>query len=75
MRKRHKSQQIQGTLCQNCLYGTKDTVNPLTTIGHEDVNAIVTPANKKGMESVSTRIAGLIEQRHDSEYSEIPGKE
>jgi len=29
MRKRHQSQELDGTLCKNCLYGTRDAVSPL----------------------------------------------
>jgi molybdenum cofactor biosynthesis enzyme MoaA len=63
MRERHKSQDLQGTLCRNCLYGSKDTVNPLTTIGHENLNAMITSLNEKGVESVTARIVKLIEQQ------------
>lgn len=63
MRRRHKSQDLEGTLCQNCLYGTTKVVNPLTTIGHEDMNAVITLENTKGVESVTVRIAKLIERQ------------
>lgn len=63
MRARHKSQNLQGTLCRNCLYGSKDIVNPLTTIGHEDLNAVITSLSKKGVESVMTRIEKLVKQQ------------
>lgn len=63
MRRRHRSQDLQGTLCQNCLYGTTDTVNPLTTIGHEDLNAVILSLNKNGVKSVTDRIIKLVERQ------------
>jgi pyruvate-formate lyase-activating enzyme len=63
MRERHKTQELKGTLCRNCLYGTKDRVNPLTTIGHEDRNVVLSSLNPKGVSAVTARIAKLIEQQ------------
>lgn len=63
MRGRHKSQDLEGTLCQNCLYGTTNAVNPLTTIGHEDLNAVIVSLNKNGVKSVTDRIIKLVERQ------------
>jgi pyruvate-formate lyase-activating enzyme len=62
MRERHKTQELRGTLCQKCLYGTKDAVNPLTTIGHEDMSVILKSSNNKGVESVTTRLVKMVGQ-------------
>ncbi len=59
MRERHTRQDLRGTLCQNCLYGTAEAVRPLTAIGHQHANEIITLGNKKGIESVAGRIARL----------------
>jgi hypothetical protein len=63
MRERHKTQELRGTLCRNCLYGIKDQVNPLTTIGHKDRSVVLTSLNEKGVRSVTDRIVKLIEQQ------------
>jgi molybdenum cofactor biosynthesis enzyme MoaA len=62
MRQRHKSQELQGTLCQNCLYGTKDPIHPLTDIGHPDVDVPVASLKREGIDSVSARISRLLER-------------
>jgi len=60
MRRRHQTQELRGTLCQNCLYGTQETVKHLTTIGHEDASASVISGNANGVAWVSARINTLI---------------
>ncbi len=60
MRRRHQVQQLEGTLCQNCLYGTRDKVYPISKIGHPAGEEIV--SNKqKGVDSVDERISSLVQ--------------
>jgi len=59
MRKKHQSQCLEGTLCDNCLYGVEDPHYPLTNIGHDDITIPLTSAKKRGTESVNKRISEL----------------
>jgi MoaA/NifB/PqqE/SkfB family radical SAM enzyme len=59
MRKRHQDQDLDGTLCKNCLYGTRDEVYPITSIGRENINTSLLSLKEKGTESVNKRISEL----------------
>jgi molybdenum cofactor biosynthesis enzyme MoaA len=59
MRQRHRSQALNGTLCQNCLYGTREPVVPLTMIGHASASVSEGAMSSRGGESVMIRIAKL----------------
>ncbi len=61
MRKRHQTQQLGKTLCQNCLYNTKEKIYPISTIGH--VSTIVEGKSDRpaGVNSVLDRIQTLDE--------------
>lgn len=60
MRKKHQKQTLDGTLCKNCLYGTRDEVYPITSIGKEDTTTPIFSLKKRGLESVNKRIKELI---------------
>ena len=59
MRKKHQEQDLDGTLCKNCLYGTRDEVYPITSIGKEDPTTPILSLKKKGVDSVNKRIDEL----------------
>jgi len=59
MRKRHQAQELDGTLCKNCLYGTKDRVLPITDIAHKDVQTELKSDKAIGVQSVNERISKL----------------
>jgi len=59
MRKKQKTQCLDGTLCKNCLYGTTEPYYPLTDIGHDDASRPLTSVQKQGVKSVSERISAL----------------
>ena len=61
MRKRHQSQSLSDTLCQNCLYGTQNKVFPISTIGHKTLSTELTSTHPKGIQSIETRIEKLIQ--------------
>ena len=59
MRKRHKTQCLDGTLCKNCLYGTEEPHYPLTNIGHKEPSKPLKSEKKRGIISVAKRILDL----------------
>lgn len=59
MRRRHQSQNLQGTLCRNCLYGTNEKVFPITALGNKGLEHEISSNQKSGEESVSRRIETL----------------
>ena len=59
MRKKHQDQKLDGTLCKNCLYGTRDEIFPITSIGRKDKNTAIFSLKKKGVSSVNKRINEL----------------
>lgn len=61
MRKRHQEQKLEGTLCHQCLYGTKGKVHPIASVGGVNPAAELKSQNPKGVTWVSERIEGLAE--------------
>jgi len=59
MRRRHQKQDLESTLCKNCLYGTKDPVLPLTDIGHSRTDQPVSSDKESGIRSIAERISHL----------------
>lgn len=62
MRERHQTQELGGTLCQNCLYGTRTEVYPLSSIGNNDPKTPINSLNLSGVNSVNKRIMLLGDQ-------------
>ena len=63
MRKRHQSQELDNTLCKNCLYGTNEPHFPLTDIHHSDISIPLSSAKQRGVKSVNKRIVQLVKRR------------
>lgn len=63
MRRRHQQQKLKGTLCQNCLYGTREAVYPISDFGHGNLSESIESANPKGMQSVASRIEELSQKQ------------
>lgn len=59
MRKKHQKQELDGTLCKNCLYGTRDKIFPITSIGRSNKNTSISSLKEGGVESVNKRIRDL----------------
>ena len=58
MRKKHKSKNIENTLCQNCLYNTAFEYEPISNIGYYE-NKSYKSNKKSGVESIKRRISFL----------------
>ena len=71
MRRRHQTQDLSGTLCQNCLYGTREKVRPLTTVGHADVTEHLSSHRARGVKSVANRLHELA-RRHEGAAEALP---
>mgnify|MGYP001268035781 CR=1 FL=1 len=65
MRKRHQTQDLEGTLCHNCLYKEDKPVFPLTDIGREqdDLKNEVAFNKPKGVKNLMTTIDKLEESK------------
>lgn len=74
MRARHKSQDLKGTLCHNCLYGTRDPVYPLTAIGHADATVPIEIGNENAASPIAARIAKLSDRRDQEGGSAEPAR-
>ena len=62
MRRRQILQELHGTLCQNCLYGTQEKVRPISPVGREqDAQALLESSDEKGTASVNERIGKLLQ--------------
>ena len=59
MRKNHKTQCLDGTLCKNCLYGTEEPHFPISSVGHENIEVPLKSEKKRGLLSVAKRIKDL----------------
>ena len=58
MRRRHLSQELEGTLCRNCLHKTNEPVWPITSIGHGE-HGPVRSARAAGVRDVEARLLQL----------------
>jgi molybdenum cofactor biosynthesis enzyme MoaA len=68
MRKRHKTQCLDGTLCKNCLYGTEEAHYPLSDIGHKEVSKPLKSEKKRGIISVAKRIKELANLKKEKKW-------
>ena len=59
MRRKHQCQQLDKTLCKNCIYGTREKVYPLTDIGHEAAAKPLISNKDRGVKAINERISKL----------------